>query len=55
LKANPKAWSNFNLMTAGYRKQYVGWLQSAKRPETRKKRLEEAIELLEKNQKLGMK
>lgn len=55
LKANPKAWSNFNLLAAGYRKQYVGWLQSAKRPETRKKRLKEAIELLEKNQKLGMK
>ena len=55
LKASPKAWNNFNKMTAGYRKQYVGWLQSAKRPETRKKRLEEAISLLEKNQKLGMK
>jgi len=55
LKANPTAWANFNRMAAGYRKQYVGWLQSAKRPETRQKRLKEAIGLLEKNLKLGMK
>lgn len=55
LKASEKAWKNFNQMTTGYRKQYVAWLQSAKKPETRKKRLEEAIRLLEANQKLGMK
>jgi len=42
-------------MAAGYRKHYVAWIQSAKRPETRKKRLQEAISLLEKNQKPGMK
>ena len=50
-----KAWTNFNQMSAGYRKQYVIWLQSAKKADTRKTRLEEAIRLLEKNQKLGMK
>jgi uncharacterized protein YdeI (YjbR/CyaY-like superfamily) len=55
LKTSQKAWNNFIQMAAGYRKQYVAWIQSAKRPETRKKRLEEAISLLEKNQKLGMK
>ena len=55
LKTSQKAWTNFNQMSAGYRKQYILWLQSAKRPETRKRRLEEAIRLLEKNQKLGMK
>jgi uncharacterized protein YdeI (YjbR/CyaY-like superfamily) len=55
LKANPEAWESFRQMTPGYRKQYVAWLQTAKRPETRKKRLIEAIRLLEKNQKLGMK
>ncbi len=55
LKTSQKAWTNFNQMSAGYRKQYVLWLQSAKRPDTRKKRLEEAIRLLENNQKLGMK
>ncbi len=55
LKANQKAWQNFKQLTPGYRKQYVAWLQSAKRPETRQKRLQEAIRRLEKNQKLGMK
>jgi len=55
LKTSRKAWNNFNQMSAGYRKQYVIWLQSAKKAETRKTRLEEAIRLLEKNQKLGMK
>ncbi|MGB5488044.1 MAG: YdeI/OmpD-associated family protein [Lysobacterales bacterium] len=55
LKSSKKAWDNFNQMAAGYRKQYVAWLQSAKRPETRKKRLIEAIGLLEANKKLGMK
>jgi len=55
LKANPTAWENFNSLAPGYRKQYTGWLISAKRPETRQKRLEEAIRLLEQNKKLGMK
>ena len=55
LKTSQKAWNNFNQMAAGYRKQYVAWIQGAKRPETRKKRLEEAVSLLEKNQKPGMK
>lgn len=55
LRANQKAWENFEHLAPGYRKQYVAWLQTAKRPETRKKRLEEAIRLLEANRKLGMK
>lgn len=55
LRASQKAWNNFSQMAAGYRKQYVVWIQSAKRPETRKRRLKEAVSLLEKNQKPGMK
>ena len=55
LKANQQAWDNFNQLAPGYRSQYVGWLQSAKRPETREKRLKEAIKLLAGNRKLGMK
>lgn len=55
LKTSPGAWEYFNQLTPGYRKQYVGWIQSAKRPETRKKRLAEAIALLEAKKKLGMK
>lgn len=55
LKANKSAWENFNNLAPGYRKQYVGWLRSAKKLETRERRLKEAIKLLEENRKLGMK
>ena len=55
LKTSKKAWVNFNQLSPCYRKQYVGWIQSAKRPETREKRIREAIRLLEENKKLGMK
>lgn len=55
LMANEKAWENFNKLAPGYRKQYVGWLRSAKKQATREKRLREAIVLLAENKKLGMK
>jgi uncharacterized protein YdeI (YjbR/CyaY-like superfamily) len=55
LKTNKKAWEHFNDLASSYKKQYVGWLISAKRPETRERRLEEAIKLLTENKKLGMK
>jgi uncharacterized protein YdeI (YjbR/CyaY-like superfamily) len=55
LKASKKAWQNFDALSPGYRRQYVDWLMTAKREATREKRLKEAIRLLEKDQKLGMK
>lgn len=55
IKAHARAWKNFNSLAPSYRRQYVGWIASAKREQTRVKRLSEAIELLERNQKLGMK
>lgn len=55
LEADGNAWRNFNNLAISYKKQYIGWITSAKREETRKRRLEEAIELLTQNQKLGMK
>lgn len=55
LRQNMKAWKNFNNLAPSYKKQYAGWLVSAKKEETRQRRLEVAIRLLEKNQKLGMK
>lgn len=54
LKANEEAWINFNKLAPSHRKQYILWIQTAKRPETRKKRLIEAIQLLVNNEKLGM-
>jgi uncharacterized protein YdeI (YjbR/CyaY-like superfamily) len=55
LRSNRTAWTNYNALAAGYRKQYAGWLASAVKPETRQRRIEEAIQLLEQNKKLGMK
>ncbi len=55
LAKNKKALTNFNNLTKSYKRQYVGWITSAKREETRRRRLAEAIRLLEKNEKLGMK
>jgi len=55
LRSNQTAWRNYKALAPGYRKQYAGWLSSAVRPETRQKRLREALRLLEQNRKLGMK
>lgn len=55
LTKNKKALENFNNLTKSCKRQYVGWITSAKREETRKRRLAEAIRLLEKGEKLGMK
>jgi len=55
LAANKQAQNNFTNLANGYKRQLVGWITSAKRKETREKRLTHAIRLLEQNKKLGMK
>jgi uncharacterized protein YdeI (YjbR/CyaY-like superfamily) len=55
LQQHSKAWTFFNSLAPSYKKQYILWLTTAKRQDTKEKRLKEAIELLKKNQKLGMK
>ena len=55
LAANEKASANFNNLAESYKRNFVAWIDSAKKQETRSKRLAEAIGLLERNQKLGMK
>jgi uncharacterized protein YdeI (YjbR/CyaY-like superfamily) len=52
LMTNEKAWKNYCALAPSSKEQYAYWLTSAKRPETREKRLREAIALL--NKKLGM-
>ena len=52
---NRAAREYFERLAPSYRRQYVGWIASAKRDETREKRLREAIELLAQERKLGMK
>jgi len=55
LEKNPIAKENFNQYAPSYKKQFIGWISAAKRDNTRNKRIKEAIGLLEKNQKLGLK
>jgi len=54
LAANKAAAANFNSLAPSYRRQYIGWFLSARREETRRKRLKEIVSLLSRNEKLGM-
>jgi uncharacterized protein YdeI (YjbR/CyaY-like superfamily) len=54
LMTSPKAWENFNALPASHRRNYIGWISDAKREETRQRRIQEAIQMLEKNQRLGI-
>ncbi len=55
LKASEKAWNNFNNLSPSHKKQYILWINSAKKTETKQRRLSKAIKLLEQNKKWGMK
>ncbi len=55
LAKHPAAAKTFGALAATYRKQYILWISTAKRPETRKRRAKEAIETLERGDKLGLK
>ena len=54
-KTNPRAWEHFQALAATYRRHFVVWIHMAKRPETRERRIREAIELLAAGKKLGLK
>jgi uncharacterized protein YdeI (YjbR/CyaY-like superfamily) len=55
LQANAAASENFARLAPSYRRNFVGWVSQAKKEETRQRRLAEAIRLLERGEKLGMK
>jgi uncharacterized protein YdeI (YjbR/CyaY-like superfamily) len=55
LKAQPRAWQFFKQLAPSYRRAYIGWIDSAKREETKARRLREAVELLSAGKKLGLK
>jgi len=55
LKARPRAFENFHRLAPSHRRQYIGWILSAKKEETRLRRLAESMDRLEKGQPLGMK
>jgi uncharacterized protein YdeI (YjbR/CyaY-like superfamily) len=55
LKANPRAWGFFETLATSCRRAYIGWIDTAKREETKQKRLRESIRLLAAGKKLGLK
>jgi uncharacterized protein YdeI (YjbR/CyaY-like superfamily) len=55
LRSRPAAWKYFENLAPSYRRMYIGWIDSAKRQDTRARRLEEAINLLAEGKKLGLK
>jgi uncharacterized protein YdeI (YjbR/CyaY-like superfamily) len=55
LQANARALQNYFKLPPSHRRQYSGWVMSAKKEETRLRRLREMIGVLEKGRRLGMK
>ncbi|HEY0868712.1 MAG TPA: YdeI/OmpD-associated family protein [Fimbriimonas sp.] len=51
LESEPDARAFFNSLATFYRKGYVNWIESAKRPETRERRIREAVALLRQGRK----
>jgi uncharacterized protein YdeI (YjbR/CyaY-like superfamily) len=54
LEQNATALKNFQRLAPSFRKRYILWIVMAKRPETRAQRVREAVSLLEKGEKLGL-
>ena len=55
LRANAAAKQFFRRLAPGYRRQFVAWVVTAKRPETRRDRVRQSLALLASGQKLGLK
>jgi uncharacterized protein YdeI (YjbR/CyaY-like superfamily) len=52
LSSSPAALKNYQNMAPSHRLMYAGWVSTAKRPETRRRRAEKSIELLAENKRL---
>ena len=54
LKKDKAAWAMFETLAPSHRWNYVRWIDQAKRPETRERRLEQAIQMLKAGRKPGI-
>ena len=52
LKKNEPAWKNFRGLARSYRTQYIYWIITAKRAETRKKRIDEVVKRARQNKRM---
>ena len=55
LTARPRAWDAFRRLAPSRRRLYVGWVHSARREETRARRLREVVRVLLAGKAMGMK
>jgi uncharacterized protein YdeI (YjbR/CyaY-like superfamily) len=55
LEQHPRAAKGFRALAPSERRRYIGWIGTAKRSETRRRRSREAIAKLERGEPLGMK
>jgi uncharacterized protein YdeI (YjbR/CyaY-like superfamily) len=53
LRVDAEAWAFYQTLAPGYRREYGVWIADAKREETRRKRIDEAIALLRRGKKLS--
>lgn len=54
-KQHVEAWRHFQTLAPTHRRDFVVWIHTAKRPETRERRTRESIALLSAGKKLGLK
>lgn len=54
LRKHPKAWESFQRLAPSHRRNYVRWITEAKKEETRLGRLQQALGMLERGEKLGI-
>jgi uncharacterized protein YdeI (YjbR/CyaY-like superfamily) len=54
-KAQPETWQFFQSLSARNRRDFIVWIHTAKRPETRAARIRASVELLSAGKKLGLK
>ncbi|MHC4645501.1 MAG: YdeI/OmpD-associated family protein [Planctomycetota bacterium] len=54
LAHNKRAEESFHKLAPSYRRHYIAWIETAKQPATREKRIRESILLLEKGERLGL-
>lgn len=53
IRANAVAWENYQALAPSYRRQYNGWITAPVKTETKLRRAQEAIRMLEQNLKLN--
>jgi uncharacterized protein YdeI (YjbR/CyaY-like superfamily) len=53
-KADARAWATFERLTPRERVMYIGWIEDAKREDTKARRIEKSVRLLAAGKKLGL-